>query len=354
MARDRHSYLSAGVDLAAAEALPDRIRGAIQRTFGPRVLGTLGGFAGLLRLDYDEQLFHRNYRNPALVAATDGVGTKLLVAIKAGNLRGIGIDLVAMSLNDIATLGAEPLLFLDYLAVDRLDVARVGEIIGGIADACYQAECALLGGETAEMPDLYRRGHFEVAGFAVGVVERERIVDGSGIEPGDLLIGLASSGLHSNGYSLVRRLVFEVARLKLTQHIEQLGCTLGEELLRPTRIYSPAIVSLLSRYKVKRVVKGMAHISGGGLPGNLQRILPEGCAITIRSDSWDLPAVFPFIQSLGVGREEMFRVFNMGIGFVLVVRPWFVHSLMGHLSRLREKPYLIGQVKRGPHSVEIR
>jgi len=354
MARQRQTYRQAGVDLAAAEALPRRIRAAVQRTFGPRVVGTVGGFAGLFRLDYDEQLFHRNYRNPVLVASTDGVGTKLLVAIKAGRLETIGQDLVAMSVNDVATLGAEPLFFLDYLAVGRLELERIEPLIRGIAEACYQAECALIGGETAEMPGLYRSGHFDMAGFAVGVAERDRIIDGSNIRPGDVAIGLASSGLHANGYSLVRRLVFDVARLKLNQHIEPLGCTLAEELLRPTRIYSRSVVAVLRRYKVKRVVRGMAHITGGGLPGNLRRILPPGCALTIRSNAWDPPPIFAFLQGLGVDREEMFDVFNMGIGFVLIVRPFYAQAVMDHFKRLGEVPYLIGQVKRGPQTVEIR
>ena len=353
MAR-QHTYAEAGVDVDANTQMVARIGSAVRRTYGPRVLGGHGAFAGLFRLDYDERLFRRNYREPVLVACTDGVGTKVLVAIKARNLRTIGIDLVAMSVNDLLTVGAEPLLFLDYVAIDKLRPARVAEIVEGVADGCHEAGAALMGGETAEMPDLYRRGHFDLAGFAVGVVERRRVITGKHIRPGDVVIGLASAGLHSNGFSLVRRLVFDVAGLKPSDHVEALGCTVAEELLRPTRIYARAVMGLLRRYKRKRPVRGMAHITGGGLIENLPRMLPDGCGVVLRKGAWPVPAVFDFLAKLGVASDEMYRVFNMGIGYAFVVRPSFANAIVRHLTKLGEHAYIIGKVKRGPQRVEIR
>ena len=349
-----YTYAESGVDVDANAEMVGRIRSAVRRTYGPRVIESHGLFAGLFRLDYDERLFRRNYREPVLVACTDGVGTKVLVAIKARNLRTVGIDLVAMSVNDLLTVGGEPLLFLDYIAIDKLRPARVAELVEGVADGCAEAGAALMGGETAEMPALYRPGHFDLAGFAIGVVERRRVITGSRIKPGDAVIGLASSGLHSNGYSLVRRLVFEVAGLKLTDHVDALGCTVGQELLRPTRIYARAVNGLLNRYPVKRVVVGMANITGGGLPENVARVLPEGCSIVLRRESWPVPAVFHFLAGIGVAQEEMYRVFNMGIGYVLIVRPTFAEAVVRHLAKLGERAYRIGQVKRGQRGVEIR
>ncbi len=349
-----HTYAESGVDIDANAEMVARIRTAVRRTYGPRVIDTHGAFAGLFRLDYDERLFQRNYREPVLVSCTDGVGTKVLVAIQARNLRTVGIDLVAMSVNDLLTVGAEPLLFLDYIAIDKLVPARVAELVEGVADGCQEAGACLAGGETAEMPDLYRRGHFDLAGFAVGVAERRRLIDGRLICPGDVVVGLASSGLHSNGYSLVRRLVFEVAGMKLSDHVDALGCTIGQELLRPTRIYARAVTGLLARYPVKRVVRGMANITGGGLPENLARVLPEGCSAVVRRDSWPEPAVFDLLQEIGVAEEEMYRVFNMGIGYAIVVRPTFANAVVRHLAKLGERAYIIGEIKRGDRAVQLR
>jgi len=353
MARNTTTYKQAGVDIEAGDRLVDLIAPLVRRTYGPRVIGRPGGFAGMLRLDFNDRLFRRNYRDPVLVACTDGVGTKVLVAIQAGRLDTIGIDLVAMSVNDMLTCGAEPLLFLDYVAVSQLEPERVAEIVAGVVAGCEQADCVLLGGETAEMPDLYRPNDFDLAGFAVGVVELKRLGAMQTAEPGDVIVGLASNGLHSNGYSLVRRLVLDEAGVGLDDHVPELGRTLGEELLAPTRIYVRPIVKLLGAYKVKRTIRGMAHITGGGLPGNVARCLPKGCHAAIRPDSWPVPPIFTYLQSLGVDEEEMYRVFNMGIGYTLIVRPAFVASVMRRLTRSGERPYEIGTVRRGGSGVRF-
>ncbi|MEE8170763.1 MAG: phosphoribosylformylglycinamidine cyclo-ligase [Phycisphaerae bacterium] len=352
MARKKLTYRDAGVNLDANEAMVERIRAAIRGTYSPRVIDAHGGFAGLFRLDYDDRLFAHNYRKPVLVAATDGVGSKLLVAIQAKRLRTIGIDLVAMCVNDVLTCGAEPLLFLDYIAVHRLDPARAAELVEGVADGCHQAGCALLGGETAEMPDLYAPSHFDLAGFALGVVERHRLIAGpKRVQPGDVMLGLASNGLHANGYALARKLVFEVRGHKLTDLLPELGGTVADVLLRPTRIYTASVLHVLRRYKRKRIVSGMAHITGGGLPGNLPRILPGDCDAVIRRGAWDAPPVFTYLQSLGVERDEMFRVFNMGIGFVMIVRPDFSRSVAAQLRRRGERVDVIGRIRRGGGTV---
>ncbi len=347
------SYKDSGVDIDANDAMVDLIKPIVRSTYGPRVMGGHGGFAGLFRLDYDEALFKRNYRDPVLVACTDGVGSKILLARESGHYDTVGIDLVAMSVNDMLTCGAEPLFFLDYVAVHKLEPARVAELVEGVGIGCREAGCALLGGETAELPDLYQPGDFDLAGFAVGAVERDRLIDGSEIQAGDVLIGLPSSGIHSNGYSLARRLVFQEAKLKYDSHVPQVGCAIGDELLKPTRIYVEPVISLLRRYRVKRVIRGMAHITGGGLPGNVPRILPEGLCCRIDSRSWPVPPIFKYLQSLGVQRAEMFRVFNMGIGYVLVVRPAFRDAIIGHFRRHRLDAITIGRVRKGSGGVEL-
>ncbi|MCK6483147.1 MAG: phosphoribosylformylglycinamidine cyclo-ligase [Phycisphaerae bacterium] len=347
MARKTISYRDAGVDITANDEMVDRIRTAVHGTYGPRVLPSHGGFAGLFRLDYDEKLFERNYRRPVLVACTDGVGSKVLVAAQAGRLDTVGIDLVAMSVNDLLTVGAEPLLFLDYVALHKLEPAKVAEIVEGVARGCRMAGCALLGGETAEMPDVYAPTHFDLAGFAVGVAERSRLMDPRRVQPGDVLLGLASDGIHSNGYALARRLFFEVARHKLDDHVEALGETLVEALLRPTRIYVRPVLAALRHYRRKRVVTSMAHITGGGLEGNVPRMLPANCDAVVRRGSWTIPPVFEYMQSLGVEEEEMYRVFNMGIGYVLAVRRAFAKSITRRLEKLGERVFSIGVVRRG-------
>jgi phosphoribosylformylglycinamidine cyclo-ligase len=348
------SYRRAGVDLDAADALVDRIGPIVRRTYGPRVLGDHGGFAGAFRLDYDERLFARNYRQPVLVSSTDGVGSKVLVAAAARSYRTVGIDLVAMSVNDMLCCGAEPLFFLDYIAVHRMDPDLVADLVAGVADGCEQAGCALLGGETAEMPDLYRPGHFDLAGFAVGVVERGRMITPRRVKPGDELIGLASSGLHSNGYALVRRLLLEHEKLPLAEPVRALGEPLRDALLRPTRIYVRAVQDVLQAYSARPPVSGMAHITGGGLPGNLPRLLPGDCDLLVRRGAWPVPPIFGLLARYGVEETELYNVFNMGVGYALAVRPKSAAAVVRRLERAGERAFVIGRVKRGRGRVELR
>jgi phosphoribosylformylglycinamidine cyclo-ligase len=340
------TYANAGVNVRANAAWVDRIRHAMVSTYGPRVASRHNAFAGLFRLDYDEELFRRNYRQPVLVACADGVGSKVLVAIEMNNLATIGIDLVAMNVNDLITCGAEPLFFLDYLAVHQLKPAALADLMEGVAAGCREAGCALLGGETAEMPEIYKAGELDLAGFSVGVVELHRNLDSNRVEPGDLVIGLPSSGIHSNGYSLVRKLVRR-RRWRWDQCFDELGETLGEAVLRPTRIYVAAILGVLRQYRVKRVVNAMAHITGGGLAENIERVLPRGCGATLQVKSWPKPSIFALLQRAGIARKEMFRVFNMGIGFVLIARPAYAEGVCRRLRRAGEAPVIIGRVKRG-------
>ncbi|MFQ5489730.1 MAG: phosphoribosylformylglycinamidine cyclo-ligase [Phycisphaerae bacterium] len=351
MAKCSITYADAGVNIQANTRWIEAIRTATTSTYGPRVCDYPGGFAGLFRLDYDQGLFRRNYRKPLLVGCTDGVGTKVLLGIATGRLHGLGLDLVAMSVNDLITTGAEPLFFLDYLAVHKLEPAALTAIIEGVAAGCLQAGCALLGGETAEMPDLYSKGQFDLAGFAVGVVEYRRRIDPSRVTPGDILVGLPSSGPHSNGYSLIRKLM---GRRSLKRPLPSTGESLADALMKPTRIYVDAVRSVLRRYRVKRVVTAMAHITGGGLPENVGRILPSDCNAVIHTRRWSPPPVFDFLQRQGVSRREMYRVFNMGIGYVLAVRPTFAEGVRKALRRAGEASIVIGRVKRGKGLVELR
>ncbi|HEY3243505.1 MAG TPA: phosphoribosylformylglycinamidine cyclo-ligase [Phycisphaerae bacterium] len=352
-AAKKFTYAGAGVDIDANAVWVSRIKSAMARTYGPRVIGRHGLFAGLFRLDYEEALLRKNYRKPVLIGCTDGVGTKVLLAIQAKRLNTIGIDLVAMNVNDLITCGGEPLFFLDYLAVHKLDTDALLVVLEGIAAGCREAGCALLGGETAEMPDLYRQGDLDLAGFAVGVVESRRVIDARRVAPQDVLIGLPSSGVHSNGYSLVRKIIRR-EKYRLEQHIESLGETLADALLRPTRIYVKAVRHVLSRYRRKRVVTAMAHITGGGLPENVGRVLPPECDAVIETSAWTPPPIFAFLRSCGVERDEMFRVFNMGIGYVFVVRPDFAGGVMGHLRRAGERPVIIGRIRRGSGRVLLK
>ena len=343
------TYRDAGVDIDAGEEMVGRIRPLVRRTFTPRVMDHYGGFAGLFRLDYDETLFQRNYSEPVLVGCTDGVGTKLKVAFAAGKLDTVGIDLVAMNVNDLICTGAEPLFFLDYLAVGKLDPARMADIVKGVADGCLQARCALLGGETAEMPDLYKAKEFDMAGFAVGVVERKRLIDGSNVEPGDLAIALASNGLHSNGYGLARRVLLDRAGYRLGERPAELeGTSVGEELLAPTRIYVQPVLRVLRGYRVKRIVKAIAHITGGGIPGNLKRVLPPGLTVRIKRGSWQVPPIFKLIAAKGpVDSIEMMRVFNMGVGMVMIVAASSARAIMNRLRRMGERCWVLGKVRKG-------
>jgi len=342
------TYKTAGVDMEAGDRLVERIRSAVQRTHGPRVLDLYGHFAGVFSLDYNERLFKRNYRHPLLVAGTDGVGTKLRVAIEAGRVRTVGQDLVGMCVNDVAVLGAEPLFFLDYLATGSLDEGTLAEVVVGIAEACEACDCALLGGETAEMPGFYAPGDFDLAGFAVGVVEKSRLVDGRRVAEGDVVLGLASSGLHSNGYSLARRIVFEAAGLRVHDELPGLGRTVADELLVPTRLYSPAVVKVMRYYGTKKVVHGMAHITGGGLPGNVPRVLPKGLQAEIDRRAWTVPPIFRWLQKAGdVAAKEMWSVFNMGLGFVVIVSPYYADHATEILQKAGETVYRIGRIAPG-------
>ncbi len=346
------TYKDAGVDLDTYAQAMSRLPRLISRTNTPRVLRLDGGFAGLFQLDFDNPLFARRYKDPVLVACTDGVGTKLKVASATGVHDTVGIDLVAMSVNDAVCCGAEPLFFLDYVAMPKDDPSLLEQIVEGITQGCLQGDCALLGGETAIMPDLYAPGDYDLAGFCVGVAERKCLIDGSAIVPDDVVLGIASAGLHSNGFSLARKIVFDIAGLKIDDHVEELGQTVGSALLEPTRIYVRPIRKVLSYYKVKQVVHGIAHVTGGGLHENLTRILPDGVQVVIQRGSWPVPPVFEWLQRLGeVEQAEMDRVFNMGLGMVLVVAPFYAESIRHQLKRSGLANWQIGRVQEGPRGV---
>jgi phosphoribosylformylglycinamidine cyclo-ligase len=311
-----------------------------------------GGFAGLFQLDFASRLFARNYDHPILVSCTDGVGTKLKVATLVDRHDTVGIDLVAMSVNDALCCGAEPLFFLDYVAMSHDDPERLEAIVRGVSDGCLQADCALLGGETAIMPDIYARGDYDLAGFCVGVVEKKHLIDGRSIAPGDVVLGVASSGLHSNGFSLVRKVVFDLAGLGVRDDVPELGQTVGEALLTPTRIYARPIRKLLQYYPVKNVIHGIAHITGGGLAGNLERILPDGTRAVLERNSWQVPKIFHWLQGLGgIDDDEMERVFNLGIGLVLVFNPHYENNIRRLLEDADLATWVIGQIKSGPRGV---
>jgi phosphoribosylformylglycinamidine cyclo-ligase len=348
------TYKDAGVDLDLYEAAMGRLPRLLARTHSPRVLPLRDGFAGLFALDFQSPLFNRKYQDPILVACTDGVGTKLKVAVRAGRHGTIGIDLVAMCVNDALCVGAEPLFFLDYVAMSRDDPQLLEQIVHGISEGCLAADCALLGGETAIMPDVYQPGDYDLAGFCVGVVERQRIIDGQAIEPGDVLIGVASSGLHSNGYSLVRKVVFDVAGLDVNSHVPELACTVADVLLEPTCIYVRAVRSVLANYRVKSVVRGLAHITGGGIGDNLERILPAGCQAVVRLGTWEVPPVFNWLANLGsIEQQEMYRVFNMGVGLIFVVRAYYANSIVQQLRRVGYAAWQVGSIVSGERGVAL-
>jgi phosphoribosylformylglycinamidine cyclo-ligase len=346
------TYKDAGVDLEVYRQSMARLPRLLHRTYSPRVIPNDGGFAGLYQLDFASALFARRYEDPVLVSCTDGVGTKLKVAQLAGSHRTVGIDLVAMSVNDALCTGAEPLFFLDYVAMSHDDPVLLEQIVEGISQGCVEADCALLGGETAIMPDLYARGDYDLAGFCVAVADRKKLVDGKSISPGDVAIGVASSGLHSNGYSLARKIAFEIAGHKPDDYVEELGTSVGAALLEPTRIYVRCIRCVLGYYKVKRVVHGIAHITGGGLCENLERIVPEGVRIELERGSWTVPPVFGWLQRHGdVDLDEMDRVFNMGIGLVLVVSPHYADSIRHQLTDCGLESWVLGRATAGQRGV---
>ncbi|MCE5267013.1 MAG: phosphoribosylformylglycinamidine cyclo-ligase [Planctomycetaceae bacterium] len=346
------TYKDAGVDLDVYRQAMARLPRLLGKTYTPRVMPLDGGFAGLFQLDFSNHLFARRYKDPVLVSCTDGVGTKLKVAVAAGVHNTVGIDLVAMSVNDALCCGAEPLFFLDYVAMPKDDPALLEQVVSGIVDGCIQADCALLGGETAILPDIYAPGDYDLAGFCVGVAEKHRVIDGRSIEPDDLVIGVASTGLHSNGFSLARKIAFDIGGHKVTDHVEELGETVGEALLHPTQIYVRPVRSVLTYYRVKNVVHGIAHITGGGLCENLERILPDGIQVVIDRGSWPIPPVFTWLQRLGdVDQTEMDQVFNMGVGLVLVVSPFYAESIRAQFTRAGLNNWLIGRVRKGKRSV---
>ncbi len=326
------SYRDAGVDIDAGDALVDAIKPFARRTMREGVLGGIGGFGALFEIG-------NKYREPVLVSGTDGVGTKLKLAFQLNRHDTVGIDLVAMSVNDILVQGAEPLFFLDYFACGKLDVKTAADVIKGVAAGCEQAGCALIGGETAEMPSMYPDGEYDLAGFAVGAVEKSKIIDGTRIVPGDVVIGLASSGIHSNGYSLVRKII-DVAKPDLDADFE--GRTLADVLMAPTRIYVKPLLSLMSSIEIK----GMAHITGGGLVENVPRVLPDSLTAVLKKDSWKMPALFQWLQKHGnVAEEEMHRVFNCGIGMVVIVSKENADKAVSELEASGETVYRIGEIR---------
>jgi len=342
------TYKDSGVDLQSYQESMARLPALLNRTHCPRVLPWNNGFAGLFCLDFADGLFSRNYKQPVLVSCTDGVGTKLKVAQRVGSHGTVGIDLVAMCVNDAICCGAEPLFFLDYVAMAQDDPALLEQIVEGISAGCLESDAALVGGETAIMPDLYQTGDYDLAGFCVGIVERSRLLDGSTITPGDIVLGIASSGIHSNGYSLVRKIVFEHASLSVDDEVESCECTVGQLLMEPTRIYVRAVRDVLNHYKVKSVVHGIAHITGGGLHENLGRILPSTVDALITRDSWTMPPVFEWLQKLAdVEDVEMFRVFNMGVGLAMVVSEYYAESVQQQLASGGLESWPIGRVVEG-------
>ena len=332
------AYKKAGVDIEAGYESVKRMKKHVQNTLRPEVLGGLGGFGGMFDLS------KINVKEPVLVSGTDGVGTKLMLAFLMDKHDTIGIDAVAMCVNDVVVQGAEPLYFLDYLACGKTAPEKIEMIVKGIADGCTQAGCALIGGETAEMPGMYDEEEYDIAGFTVGVVDKSKIITGEKIQEGDVLIGIASSGIHSNGYSLVRKVLLDEAKLNLNETYEGLELPLGEELLRPTKIYVKPVLEVLKEVEVK----GLAHVTGGGFIENIPRMLPEGLSAEIEEGSWPVLPIFEFIQKTGkIDSKEMYSVFNMGIGMVLAVNEQDVDTVMKKLEDMDEKAYKIGRVKSG-------
>ena len=327
------SYRDAGVDIDAGDQLVENIKPFAKRTMRPEVLGDLGGFGALVEIS-------KKYQNPVLVSGTDGVGTKLKLAFEWDIHHTVGIDLVAMSVNDILVQGAEPLFFLDYFACGKLDVARATDVIKGIAEGCEQSGCALIGGETAEMPGMYPEGEYDLAGFAVGVVEKSKVINGRSIRPGDVVLGLASNGAHSNGYSLIRKII-ERSNPDLDAEFDG-GKTLRQAIIAPTRLYVKPILATLEKFEIK----GMAHITGGGLTENIPRVLPENCVAQIDAQSWPLPKLFQWLQQAGnVEQQEMYRTFNCGIGMAVIVPAEQANAAQAFLAGQGETVYRLGTIR---------
>ncbi|MFO7556777.1 MAG: phosphoribosylformylglycinamidine cyclo-ligase [Desulfobacterales bacterium] len=329
------TYADAGVDIDKADEFVKSIKKIAKTTFRSGVISEIGGFGGMFSPNIT------GMESPVLVSSTDGVGTKLKIANMMEKHDTVGIDLVAMCVNDIIVQGAKPLFFLDYLSMGKLETKIAKDVISGIAEGCRQAGCALIGGETAEMPGFYKDKEYDLAGFVVGLVENSKIIDGSGIHVGDQVVGISSSGLHSNGYSLVRKVCFEILGLKIDTHVPELGRTIGEELLTPTRIYSETVHSIIKDLPVF----GLAHITGGGITDNIVRVIPDGCSVLLRRNSWDVPPVFTYLQRAGnISEKEMMRTFNNGVGMVAVVREKSTQEILDRLIAMKENAFVIGKV----------
>lgn len=338
MTEEKLTYKEAGVDTKEGERAVSLMKPHVKKTFNENVLTGLGGFGSLFRLDV------KDMEEPVLVSGTDGVGTKLKLAFLMDKHDTVGQDCVAMCVNDVLCQGAKPLFFLDYIATGKVQAEKIADIVKGISDGCVLAGCALVGGETAEMPDFYSEGEYDMAGFAVGVVDRKKMIDGSGIKEGDAVIGIASSGIHSNGYSLVRKLFFEKMNMTTGDYVDELGTTLGEALLTPTRIYGKACSSVFEVCDVN----GIVHITGGGFYENIPRIIPEGLGVSINPDSWEVPSIFRFIQKMGnIELKEMFSTFNMGIGMMMVVDEGKKDMVLSVLQKAGEKAWVIGEIEKG-------
>ena len=335
------TYADAGVDIDAGNKAVELMKDSVRATYRPEVIGDLGGFGGLFALNT------KKYEEPVLVSGTDGVGTKLKLAFMADKHDTIGQDAVAMCVNDILVQGAEPLFFLDYIAVDKVDSEKVANIVKGVANACKESGCALIGGETAEMAGFYTKNEYDIAGFCVGVVDRSKMITGEKVKPGDVLLGLPSSGVHSNGFSLVRKICFEA----MGTYIEEFGCTLGEKLLTPTRLYPKSCLPLIEKFDLH----GMVHITGGGFYDNVPRILPADCDAEIDAEAWEVPVVFKKLQEWGnVPWTEMYRTFNMGVGMVLVVAPEEADAVREHLRNAGEEFYELGKVTAGSQKTVMK
>jgi phosphoribosylformylglycinamidine cyclo-ligase len=331
----KSSYKDAGVDIEKGNAFIQTIKPMVESTFRPEVLTKIGGFTGCVSLNLER------YKRPILVSSTDGVGTKLKIAFMMDRHDTIGIDLVAMCVNDIIVSGAKPLFLLDYIATSQLDSERATKVVSGIVKGCVEAECSLIGGETAEMPGFYREGEYDLAGFAIGIVEDSQLIEGSTVTVGDKLIGIASSGLHSNGYSLVRKVLLDYHKMDLGERVEEIGEVLGEELLRPTKIYVKTILNLVRDFNIG----GIAHITGGGIVGNLPRIISKGRKAIIHKGTWEIPPIFSFIKEKGnIPEDEMLRTFNNGIGMILIVRTKENKEILERLNSLGEKASVIGEI----------
>jgi phosphoribosylformylglycinamidine cyclo-ligase len=337
------TYKDAGVDVEAGYKAVELMKGHVKKTFRPEVMTDLGGFGGLFSLSKDK------YKEPVLVSGTDGVGTKLKIAFLLDKHDTVGIDCVAMCVNDIVCSGAEPLFFLDYIAVGKNRPERVADIVKGVAEGCVMSGCSLIGGETAEMPGFYAEEDYDMAGFAVGIVDKSKIIDGKSIKEGDKLIGLPSSGLHSNGYSLVRKLLNPSSQ-KLQEYVEALGSKMGDELIKPTRIYVKTVLDLINRYEIK----GVSHITGGGFIENIPRMVPDGLRVKINKGTWPVLPIFELLQNMAnIGERDIYNTFNMGIGMVLAVSSDIAEEVLAHINKNNEEAYLIGEIIKGEAGVDI-